>query len=379
MSIPGLSEGSIRQQAAADSFRRGQEYYCSGAVVSLVRRGHVLRAEVEGSQYEPYRVRVTFDQGGITEATCSCPYDWGGWCKHIVAVLLACLHDPGKIEERPALDELLADLDREQLRDLVLRLAAHDPDLADEIEGRVALLRAAADDTKDIETVAQAPRRTTVDPQPIRRQVSAILHSLDRMRPSEAYWHVGSVVNRVGQVLDQARAFIKAGDGGNALVYLEAVTDEYVEGWLCLDDSDGYAGGFFALLGEAWTQAALVTDLSPAERKAWADKLSRWQAEVSDYGIDEAFDAAHAAFLLGWDHPPLQRVLQGEITDQGAWDDGAPWYAGDLAVARLEVLDRQGRYQEYFHLAQAEGQMEHYVPIFRPLSIGVSPAREPVP
>jgi uncharacterized Zn finger protein len=361
MDIPGLSEGAIRQQVTAESFRRGQDYYRRGAVLSLVRRGDVLRAEVEGSQYEPYRVRVAFDQGGITEVTCSCPYDWGGWCKHAVAVLLACLRDPKEIEERPALDELLADLDRGQLRDLVLDLAAHDPDLADEIEGRVTLLRSAVDDTEDTGTGAHTPRRTTVDPQPIRRQVSAILHSLDRMRPSEAYWQVGSVVNQVGQVLDQARAFIEAGDGRNALIYLEAITGEYVEGWLCLDDSDGYAGGFYGTLGEAWTEAALVADLSPAERKQWADKLTRWQAEIDDYGIDAAFDAAQAAFLQGWDHPPLQRVLQGEITNRGAWEDDAPWYADDLAVARLKVLDRQGRHQEYLHLAQAEGQLESYV------------------
>ena len=96
---------------------------------------------------------------------------------------------------------------------------------------------------------AHTPRRTAVDPQPIRRRVSAILHSLDRMRPSEAYWQVGSVVNQVGEVLDQARAFVKAGDGGNALAYLEAITDEYVEGWVNLDDSDGYAGGFFGRNG----------------------------------------------------------------------------------------------------------------------------------
>ncbi|UCC64258.1 MAG: hypothetical protein JSV36_04170 [Anaerolineae bacterium] len=130
------------------------------------------------------------------------------------------------------------------------------------------------------------------------------------MRSSEAYWHVGGVVDEVRSVLDQAWAFIEAGDGENALVYLEAITDEYVEGWVYLDDSDGYAGGFFGELGEAWTEAALAADLSPAEREGWAVKLTRWQDEISDYGVDNVFDAAQAALLHGWDYPPLQRVLQ---------------------------------------------------------------------
>jgi uncharacterized Zn finger protein len=361
MAIPTLSEATIRGQATAESFRRGENYCRQGAVVSLVQRGDVLQAEVEGSQYEPYRVRVAFDEGGVTDADCSCPYDWGGWCKHIVATLLACLGGPEEVEVRPALDELLADLDREELQDLLVHLATRDPYLADEIEGQIALLRATPAGSQSPQPGAAPARRTPVDPQPVRRQVTAILHSLDRLRPSEAYWQVGSVVDQVRQLLDQVQGFVEAGDGRNALLLLEAVTDEYVEGWLYLDDSDGYAGEFFSELGQVWTDACLVADLSLDEREQWAQKLTQWQGEIGDYGLDDVFDAAQAAVLQGWDYPPLQRVLRGEITRQGAWEGEAPWFADDLAVARLRALERQGRYQEYLYLAEAEGQMEPYV------------------
>jgi uncharacterized Zn finger protein len=156
--------------------------------------------------------------------------------------------------------------------------------------------------------------------------------------------------------------FIEAGDGRNAFLLLEALTDEYVEGWTCLDDSDGFAGDFFGDLGTAWTEAGLAADdLTPEERDRWAQKLTRWQEEVGDYGIDDAFDAAQAAILQGWDYPPLQRALRGEVTQLGAWESEAPWYADELTTARLTVLERQGRYQEYLHLAQAEGQWGQYV------------------
>lgn len=354
MTIPALSEAAIRQQATAESFRRGQNYYRQDAVVSLVQRGNVIQAEVEGSQYMPYRVRVTFDEDGITDAICSCPYDWGGWCKHIVAALLACLHKPETIEARPALEELLAGLDREQLQSLLLHLAAQDPDLADEIESQIALPQSA-------QPSASTPRRTPVDPQPMRREVRAILHSLDHMRRSEAYWHVSSVVNQVRQLLGRVQDFIEAGDGRNALALLEAITDEYMAGWVYLDDSDGYAGEFFGELGVAWTEALLATDLSPAERRQGVQKLDRWQSEIGEYGVEDVFGAAQAAAEQGWDYPPVQRVLQGKITRQGAWEGEAPWYADDLAVARLNVLEKQGRYQEYLYLAEAEGQLEQYV------------------
>jgi uncharacterized Zn finger protein len=179
---------------------------------------------------------------------------------------------------------------------------------------------------------------------------------------SEAYWHVGSVVDQVRQVLGQVWDFIEAGDGRNALLLLEAITDEYVENWTYLDDSDGLASAFFSDLGEAWTEAGLVAgDLTAEERDRWAQTLTRWQARIGAYGIDDVFDAAQAAVLQGWDHPSLQAAMQGEITEGGAWDVEAPWYAHELALARLQVLERQGRYQAYLNLARAEGQMGLHV------------------
>jgi uncharacterized Zn finger protein len=199
----------IRQHASADSYQRGREYYAQGAVVRLVRRGQQLQAEVEGSQVEPYTVQITWDRGGITQASCTCPYDWGGWCKHIVATLLAGMHNSAQLEERPALQTLLAELDREQLQTLLVRLVEQQPYLADVVEGQVHVFH--VQPTADALTPRQ--RRTPIDPTPFRRQVRDILHSLDRMRRSDAYWHVGRVVDQVRQVLEQAKGFVAAGDG----------------------------------------------------------------------------------------------------------------------------------------------------------------------
>lgn len=360
MTIPGLSEMGIRQHAG-ESFQRGQEDYRRGAVLSVVEQGDVLQAEVESGQYEPCRVRVVFDAGGVVRAACSCQPEWDEWCRHIVATLLLCLHDPGAVKKCPPLDKLLAALDRRQLQGLLLSLAGGDPGLAEEIARRAAEMRAGPAGGASARAAAPAPPRRAVDPEPVRRQVAAILHSLDRVRPSEAYRRVGDVVDQVRQLLEQARAFIEASDGANALAYLDAITGAYVEGWTRLDDSDAYASGFFATLAGAWTEAALIAGLSKAEREQWADALTRWQAALIEYGVDDAFDVAQAAFLLGWDYPPLQRVLRGEGTGEGVWEDEAPPYAGDLAAAWLKVLQRQGRQQEYLYLAQAMGQVEQYV------------------
>jgi uncharacterized Zn finger protein len=180
------------------------------------------------------------------------------------------------------------------------------------------------------------------------------------MRPSQAYGYVGGVVAAVSEVLGRARQLLEDGDGRGALVVLEAVTEEYLAGWELLDDSDGEASDFFRKLGAVWTEALLTADLSAKERRAWISKLEAWQAELGDYGVDDAFGPALSAAEQGWDYPPLQRVLRGEITEQGAWEGDAPDWADELTQVRLTILERQRRFEEYLHLAEAEGQTDRY-------------------
>lgn len=357
---PALSETLIREHASPESFHRGEEYERHGAVISLVRRGDVLQAEVEGSEAIPYRVRIDFDDGDVAAAECTCPFDWGGWCKHVVATLLTYLHRPETAQETPPLEESLAALDRDQLQALILSLVAHDPSLADVIESRITLAQVHAAGPPGSRAAGASSHPAPIDTQPFRRQVRTALHGLDHMRRSEAYWHMGSIVMDVGQVLEPVRSLVEAGDGRAALTILEAVTAEYAEGWTMLDDSEGELSDFFYALGPLWTEALLSADLTAAERERWVDLLTDWEDELADYGVDYVFEAAIEAARQGWDYPPLLRVLQGEATEYEDWEDAAPDEVGELAVARLNVLERQGRYQEYLYLADAEGQTERY-------------------
>lgn len=104
MALSQLTEKIIQQYSSAQSFQRGYDYYQQGAVTSLIRRGTLLQAEVEGSEVLPYLVCCTFDSDEDLSTTCTCPYDWGGLCKHIIATCLACIHQPEMIEEHPPLD-----------------------------------------------------------------------------------------------------------------------------------------------------------------------------------------------------------------------------------------------------------------------------------
>ncbi|MGC9502481.1 SWIM zinc finger family protein [Baaleninema sp.] len=99
-----LNFSDIERNATPQSIERGREYYEWGQVQSIVRRGSLLQASVMG-QSEPWY--ETFLDVERCEGDCSCPYDWGGWCKHIVALALTYLNDSEQIENRFSLDELI--------------------------------------------------------------------------------------------------------------------------------------------------------------------------------------------------------------------------------------------------------------------------------
>lgn len=96
MAPPSVSEAVIRANSSAEAVLRG-------------RRGNVLQAAVEGSVPKPYRVSVTDDEGGIIVARCTCPYDGGGRCQHIVATRLAAAPGRRLLKGGAALDFRLRD------------------------------------------------------------------------------------------------------------------------------------------------------------------------------------------------------------------------------------------------------------------------------
>lgn len=119
-------------------YERGRGYYKQGQVM---QRGDTLLAEVEGSDIDPYEVYVRLSAKGIVATTCSCPYaeEWGGVCKHVVAVLLTALHRPAHVTQRTPINELIAGLEAGRLRQLIAQLAEQVPTIAEQIE---ELLRA---------------------------------------------------------------------------------------------------------------------------------------------------------------------------------------------------------------------------------------------
>ena len=85
-----LTHSDLKSVLKSKILSRARGYV--GQVRDGVRKGKTLTAEVRGSRL--YQVEVDVEPSGIT-AHCSCPYNWGGYCKHIGAVLLKWIESPG--------------------------------------------------------------------------------------------------------------------------------------------------------------------------------------------------------------------------------------------------------------------------------------------
>ncbi len=380
--LPTLTESVVRALTTPQSFARGQELYRSDAISNAARQADVLTAHCEGTMEPYYRVSATLDDAGVSKANCTCDYEYGGLCKHVVALLLTYIHKPKSFAARQAPEELLNDLSREELRALVLQLLEREPELYDWIQ---AMTAAPASPSK-----AKPARKKKIDVEVYRRQARNVLHSLDGLRASEAYWGMGGLADGLREVQTSAQKFLDAGDADTALTILLTLVEEVTNSraYEYLDDSNGELGDYMNGVGLPLAEAILSAERSEQERAQLVRKLKKWERELSDYGIEEGLDLALQATEYGWNDAPPHRAptfARGKdndwIEEDDAFEDADEYEeedefetgdeygdsgfyvrdtALDLTEAKLNVLARQNRIEEYLALCQKHGKHSRY-------------------
>lgn len=365
-----FTEADIRTGTSSQSLERGASYYRSGSVSDLVQRGSVLTARVEGSGYSPYRIKVTLlDTGKVSEADCTCSYDWGGYCKHIVAVLLAALHDGEAITVKPELEMLLAGLTDTQLRRVILAVAGDQPELVAAIEQEVEWLTTPP--TSDASGAAPAGETIVVDISAMRREMRKDLRRVESEMGGggdyyDRYDHwedEGNLFDPFEVLSPQTQLVEELLAGGKAVAATEVIV-AIIEEWgagigdldeLITDGNEDVLSEAADDLGALLAEALLSQDLSEEQRNWWSNRIADWEQDLFELGC------AATAIEQWWDYPPLVAAMGGDINERGAWEGERPFYADELALVRLRILERQGRIEEYINLAEAEGQFGLYL------------------
>ena len=348
-----LTEEIIRQRANEQSFQKGSEYFRGGAIYDpswqAIPGGIVLMAYCEGSSAPSYRLRVELDAGGVRAASCTCPYDWGGDCKHIVALLLTYLHQPEEFNEQKSLFELLAGMEKDELLALLTRLVQNDPDLYDDVELAIPAVKLAAQQkTAEQSKAAEAKekRQTQVSEPVFRKQVRRILKQSRYDGENNEWGGTPAYLDDLEEVQQTAIKFLEAGDADGALIILRVLLEETLDDYDGEMDYDGDLASLIQSLGMPLAEAILSAELANEARQ----ELQASMEELLD-DLDDAIEASElevilAALRYGWEELP-DKDTQWEEIEEEEW-----MLLDELQQARLNVLERLGRLNEFLQLAE---------------------------
>lgn len=261
----------------------------------------------------------------------------------------ALVHQPETIAEKPALTTLLADLTADHLRQVLMGLSETGPEFAEIIEQEVTWLRdqpTASDDTSSTPV--------PVNLAAIRREIYKDFRLAGKGDSFQHGYHdeyAGLEVYPDGILqphLETLTALLDGNDVPTAVTLITTIIEAFIDGLTDLDEwVYEYNMDVFdetnLTLGAALAEVLLSLEMKPDQQAEWLAQIADWEDALGD------LDIVKTAVEQGWTYPPLVAAMQGNITEKGAWEGEAPFYADELAWVRLRILARQGRTQEYIH------------------------------
>jgi uncharacterized Zn finger protein len=129
MQYPDITEDQIQDRCTKPVFARGEDYFYNEMIENAMFHDSTLSATCQGSEFTPYNVSVELTPTRIADAACSCPYDWGGDCKHIVALLLTYVHEREEIHSVEPILTAIAEKPRAILLRIISELLKREPTL----------------------------------------------------------------------------------------------------------------------------------------------------------------------------------------------------------------------------------------------------------
>ena len=246
---------------------RGLNYYKCGHVESLDFEDGKWQAEVSGS--DDYCVEVQVSEiGDILDAYCDCPYDFGAYCKHQVAVFYALRAFPEQeinISNKPkmSLSKILLAQSVEVLAAILTEYAENDKRIKSDL-----LLR-----FSDTESRVERARKL------IQSSVKKAMH-----RGFVDYGHAAQAVEGADKVLGMIEVLDSAVDHVKLLI---VVLEEMMDLLGCCDDSHGDVGG---IIEDAVHKFSLVvSEFSGSQNE---------KAEIFHLAVNHA----SSCIYNGWEH-----------------------------------------------------------------------------
>lgn len=280
-----LSEADIRAYADDVSFRKGYDSYLQHAIVEPTLSESVLRAFYHDSSGSTYRVEATLlpaddkSAGKLASTSCSCPR--GGFCEHLVALLLTWVHQPERFVVRSRLMGRLDEKSREELLALLEQLVQRQPDIEPMIELLVEL---------PLTTPAQEKNRAgrgkerTVDPSTISSQVDSAFYNA-----GDGWGAASRVSSDLEGLCDVGKSFAEAGEWANAQVVYATLAEETIMHYESLHDEGqvSWVMGQCAtgLVGCLTVQSTLLTRKTCSRSIAMLVCTRNWRRNICNLAV----------------------------------------------------------------------------------------------
>ncbi len=328
-----LSETDIQTSSDDASFRKGHDYYLNHAIVEPTLSESELRAFCHGSSGSPYHVEATLLPAAeksahkLASAACSCPR--GGFCKHVVALLLTWIYQPERFVVRTGLMGRLSEKSREELLNLLEQLVQRQPDIEPLIE---LLIELPLVTTTQKESRPGRGRDRTLDPSTIQSQVdSAFYHA------GEGWGSASRVAAELDRLCDIGKSFAEAGEWANAQVVYATVAEETVIQYEGLHDE----GQVSWILGQC--AAGLVACLNA---QSTLPKREQLDAEDREELLTTLFDLWKFGYNYGGIGVDVAGAIAGNATARErkkveAWlrEDGPVRQGALVSVLAITFLD----------------------------------------
>lgn len=228
-----IDREQVRERCTDAVFERGENYRSEGRIGCLGRVSDCITADVQGSR--SYDVTVDFSTTPF-EATCTCPYDGPGTCKHVVAVLLE-VAETSPEDEYAEIESLLNDVTPEALRSFLIDELAWNPELRDRFRARFDDNSRSVDDYRD--EIEQLFDDHTVD-YPVITEAIDFSHFFDQAeqhRSRDRYREAATVYRAIAEGIERNEDRIDAAYDHYARTFQRAL-DGYVECVQAADLSD---------------------------------------------------------------------------------------------------------------------------------------------
>jgi hypothetical protein len=362
-----LSEADIRALSDEASFRKGYDAYLSHAIVEPTLSASVLRAFCHGSSGNSYRVEVTLLPTGETSghklasAACSCPR--GGFCKHLIALLLTWLYQPERFVLRTGLLGRLSEKSREELLALLEQLLQRQPDIAPLLE---VLLELPLGSTPPGKQRPGRGREPTLDPATIESQVASAFYNA-----GDGWDAAGRIAPELDRLCDLGKSFAEAGQWANAqvvyaavaeetMVQYEGVHDEGQIGWVL----GACAAGLVACL-EAQSVLPRSERLEALEREALlATLFDLWKFGNQYGGTEVGIPTAIAAQATVGERKRMEAALREEL--RPGQEFSSRWHNRSIVdflvlLKQADQCSEEDILEEYRQASLYKELAEHYL------------------